>query len=419
MPGISALSVVGCMVLCTSSGRAALVKQEIIVTDPHNPDDDDSAEHSGEQHSLDAATASDTGVFPARDDTIEATEQATDISADDASSATDARSWDMSSDPTRTGAAASSTRSLMMIGISGILLIVIIGTSLAFLFMRPAGQQRQIGGGDNTEVIAKVGDLTITRGEFLRNYTPGQDAQETLDELIMFKLVVQEGQQSGKTVDHARIDQQIEDLRTQHGDPDNFTAFLQRANIGSETELRSLLAELQLFNTMVLDNTVVEQAHSRHILLQASSETDIAQRKTEAEEIIAQLEDGADFAMLAQERSEDPGSRQNGGDLGWVPRGIFVPEFDQAIFSMEPGEIRLVQSQFGWHIIQLQEPRQKRGFDNPQFFMQSPAAQAVFDTWVDDLRTKAEQANQIHVLVNVTDLIPPPPTLPTLPTTQP
>lgn len=385
------------------------------MTDPRNPAGDESAEHSGQQNPLDDVTTGDQGVFQSREDTI----QAADVPEDDTPYVADDTAPGMSSDGKSSSAGRNSTRSLMMIGISVILLIVIIGVSLGFLFTRPGSQQGQISGGGNTQVIANVGDLNITQGEFLRNYTPGQDAQETLDELIMFKLVVQEGQQSGKEVDQAEIDEQIERLRAQHDDPDNFTEFLQRANIESETELRSLLTELQLFNTMVLDNTQVEQAHSRHILLQASSEDDIAQRKTEAEEIITQLEGGADFATLAQERSEDPGSSQTGGDLGWVPRGVFVPEFDEAIFSMEPGEIRLVQSQFGWHIIELQEPRQERGFENPEFFMQSPAAQAVFETWVDDLRAKAEQANQIDVLVDVDELVPPPPTLPALPTTQP
>ncbi len=376
--------------------------------DPRNPAGDESTEHFDEQNALDAATAGDNSVFEDREDPI----QAADVPEDDAPYAADDTAPKMTSD-------GKSSRRLMLIGISVIVLIVIIGGSLSFLFTGPMSQRGQISGGGNTQVIANVGDLNITRGEFLRNYTPGQDAQETLDELIMFKLVVQEGQKSGKEVNQAEIDEQINGLRAQHDDPDNFTEFLKQANIDSETELRSLLAELQLFNTMVLDHTQVEQAHSRHILLQASSADDFAQRKTEAEDIIAQLEGGADFATLAQERSEDPGSSQTGGDLGWVPRGVFVPEFDQAIFSMEPGEIRLVQSQFGWHIIELQEPRQERGFDNPQFFMQSPAAQAVFETWVKDLRAKAEQANQIDVLVNVTDLVPPPPTLPALPTTQP
>ncbi len=385
------------------------------MTDPCNPDGDESAEHFDEQNMLDAALTGNKGIFQASEDPI----QTTDVPEDDAPYAADDPSSAMSSDGRSSSAESNPMRSLMMIGISVILLIVMIGVSLGFLFTRPVSQSGQISGEGNTQIIARVGDLNITRGEFLRNYTPGQDVQETLDELIMFKLVVQEGQQSGKEVDLAEIDQQIEGLRAQHNDPDNFTEFLQQANIESETELRNLLTELQLFNMMVLDHTRVEQAHSRHILLQASTEDDIAQRKTEAEEIIAQLEGGADFASLAQEQSEDPGSSHNGGDLGWVPRGVFVPEFEQAIFSMEPGEIRLVQSQFGWHIIQLQEPRQERGFDNPQFFMQSPAAQAAFETWVDTLRMKAEQANQIDVLVNVADLVPPPPTLPTLPTAQP
>ncbi|MCB9802661.1 protein translocase subunit SecD [Candidatus Nomurabacteria bacterium] len=79
-----------------------------------------------------------------------------------------------------------------------------------------------------------------------------------------------------------------------------------------------------------------------------------------AEEILAKALAGADFAQLAQEYSEDLGSAQNGGDLPWVTRGEFVPEFDQAIFDqLKSGEIskELVTSQFGYHIIKKIEER--------------------------------------------------------------
>lgn len=293
------------------------------------------------------------------------------------------------------------------------LVVVLLSITLGYLFV---GKQNQAV--DTTEVIAEVGDLDVTRGEFLRNYTPGDNAEETLDQIIDFKLVVYAAREEGKAPDETEIDQQLEQLRSQHGNPEDFIAFLQEVNIESEDDLRRLLGELQLFNAMLVDHTVVEQAHARHILLQTDSEAAIAERKVEAEELVAQIEGGADFVALAQEHSDDPGSGSQGGDLGWAPRGVFVPSFDEAIFSMSPGEVRLVQSQFGWHIIELIEAREERPIENPEF-MGSPEVQQAFTGWIDNLRTEAEQNDQIDILVSATNLVPPMPTMAVLPTPQP
>jgi peptidyl-prolyl cis-trans isomerase D len=79
-----------------------------------------------------------------------------------------------------------------------------------------------------------------------------------------------------------------------------------------------------------------------------------AEAKTLAEKVLAQAKGGADFAELAKKLSEDTGSGPSGGDLGCFARGRMVPEFDQAVFSMEPGTISdLVKTSFGYHVIRL------------------------------------------------------------------
>ncbi len=75
-----------------------------------------------------------------------------------------------------------------------------------------------------------------------------------------------------------------------------------------------------------------------------------------AKELVERLRAGEDFAELARQYSDDPGSRDNGGELGWFGRGRMVPEFEEAAFSLEPGEISdPVKTQFGYHIIQVLE----------------------------------------------------------------
>lgn len=96
------------------------------------------------------------------------------------------------------------------------------------------------------------------------------------------------------------------------------------------------------------------QRQSSHILLAASPEGD-DEVLARASQLVARLEAGEDFAALAGEFSEDPGSASLGGDLGWNERGVFVPEFEEALFGLEEtGQYTApVQTQFGYHIIRL------------------------------------------------------------------
>jgi peptidyl-prolyl cis-trans isomerase D len=105
------------------------------------------------------------------------------------------------------------------------------------------------------------------------------------------------------------------------------------------------------------DYQVPEQARSRHILIKfpgGAAKTD-AEAKAKAEALLKQIQGGADFADLAKKNSEDPGSGAQGGELGFARRGTMVPEFDTAIFTQKIGDTSLVKSQFGYHIIQVEE----------------------------------------------------------------
>jgi peptidyl-prolyl cis-trans isomerase D len=97
-----------------------------------------------------------------------------------------------------------------------------------------------------------------------------------------------------------------------------------------------------------------ERRHARHILITAEDGLDDAAAEKRAAELAEQAKAGADFADLARKHSKDPGSAQQGGDLGWAERGMFVGPFEEALFSMQKGEIRgPIKTQFGYHIIQL------------------------------------------------------------------
>jgi peptidyl-prolyl cis-trans isomerase C len=93
-----------------------------------------------------------------------------------------------------------------------------------------------------------------------------------------------------------------------------------------------------------------EEVRARHILVETEPDAQAALKRVKA---------GEDFAKVANEMSKDPGSK--GGDLGWFTKERMVPEFADAAFKMQPGQISdPVKSQFGWHIIQVEEKRQKQ-----------------------------------------------------------
>lgn len=94
-----------------------------------------------------------------------------------------------------------------------------------------------------------------------------------------------------------------------------------------------------------------EEAHARHILVE-----DEAQAKA----VVERLKKGEDFAKVAAELSKDPGSGKEGGDLGWFTKDRMVPEFAEAAFKLQKGQVSdPVKSQFGWHVIKLEDKRAK------------------------------------------------------------
>ncbi|MCU1322984.1 MAG: PpiC-type peptidyl-prolyl cis-trans isomerase [Acidobacteriaceae bacterium] len=106
---------------------------------------------------------------------------------------------------------------------------------------------------------------------------------------------------------------------------------------------------------------VKEQVRVRHILIAVPSGADAktdAAAKSKAEDILKQIKSGGNFADLAGKNSDDPGSKVQGGELGWLDRGKTVPEFDKAAFTLAPGQTSdLVKTQFGYHILQVEEKK--------------------------------------------------------------
>ena len=104
---------------------------------------------------------------------------------------------------------------------------------------------------------------------------------------------------------------------------------------------------------------VPEEVRVRHILIKVPAKADaktVAAAQAKAQDILTQLQHGANFADLAKKYSDDPGSKEQGGELGFIQHGATVPEFDKAAFSLQPGQLSgIIHTQFGFHILQVEE----------------------------------------------------------------
>ena len=114
----------------------------------------------------------------------------------------------------------------------------------------------------------------------------------------------------------------------------------------------------QYYNQHLKDYQVDDQVKVRHILIKVDGNDPKADAaaKAKAQDVLDQLHHGGNFAELAKKYSDDPGSKEQGGELGFLKHGATVPEFDKAAFSLQPGQTSgLVRSKYGYHIIQVEE----------------------------------------------------------------
>ena len=123
--------------------------------------------------------------------------------------------------------------------------------------------------------------------------------------------------------------------------------------------------EIKTYYEVNIDDFVIqEQVRARHLLIKVSPDADpqgVEEARKRAEEILARAKKGEDFASLAKKYSEDPPTAEKGGDLGYFPRGRMVKEFEEAAFSLKPGELSTVmRTQFGFHIIKAEDVKQER-----------------------------------------------------------
>lgn len=203
---------------------------------------------------------------------------------------------------------------------------------------------------DPNAVVARVGDETITEadlafaaedmGQDLANVPPEERKAFLTTVLIDMKVmaIAAKADQMNQTDSFKRRLTYLEDRA------------LRRAYFTEKVAATVTPEAVQAaYDEFTKTFTPQDEVHARHILVAS---------KEEADAIKTELDGGASFEDIAKEKSIDPGSGANGGDLGFFGKGMMVPEFEAAALALEPGQVsEPVQSQFGWHIIKVEEKR--------------------------------------------------------------
>ncbi len=131
------------------------------------------------------------------------------------------------------------------------------------------------------------------------------------------------------------------------------------AQVSEPLRSASGLHILKVFDSRGNESVIVNQTHARHVLIKPSAILTEADALKKARDLLARVRGGEDFAQIAKKHSDDPGSANLGGDLGWANPGMFVKEFETVMNSLEPGDIsEPFKSQFGWHFLQVIERRE-------------------------------------------------------------
>lgn len=212
----------------------------------------------------------------------------------------------------------------------------------------------------SSEVIAQTKAGNISKEE-LYNAMKDKYGEQVLQQLVYEKVLAEKYK-----IESEELEKKVQEIKDQSGS--NFEMLLMQNNIKDESELKKilefqLLVEKAAIKDIEVTDKELKQSYdgykpeikARHILVE-DEET--------AKEVKKKLDEGAEFEKLAKEYSKDPGSAENGGDLGWFGSGKMVPEFEEAAYSLEVNQISdPVKTQNGFHIIQVLEKNKKESFE--------------------------------------------------------
>lgn len=257
------------------------------------------------------------------------------------------------------------------------------------------------------EIAARFG-VDFSREPASRQRT--QVARSVLDQLIERALILQEARRTGRLATDAEVEARLQQIAATFPSPEEFERTLHRQGV-SRAELRERV-RFELTVRRLLDRMQVpavtdqearayfdahreafdepERVRVRHILLRTEAEARLA---------LARLRAGEPFDKLARELSQDPATRDRGGDVGWVVPGQTVPEFEQVAFRLKPGEVsEPVRTSFGYHLVQVTQrlPAKKATWaaarQQVRELLRESKRREAFESWLKGVRARAKIA---------------------------
>lgn len=248
------------------------------------------------------------------------------------------------------------------------------------------------------KVVLKVGDMTLTSAQFDQiidvlpeQYKPvarGAGRKQFADNLVKVLVLAQEGKRR-------KLDETTAFKTQTMFQSANTLAAATYADINKETKI----SDADLHKYYDDHKAEFEQVRARHILIRTqgspmplkpgAKELSDAEGLAKAQDLVKQLKAGGDFAALATKESDDTGSAANGGDLSFFKKGQMVPSFEQAAFSMQPGQISdPVKSQFGYHVIKV-EAKETKSFDDVKAELEKRMKPEQSQKALDELQKKS------------------------------
>ncbi len=213
---------------------------------------------------------------------------------------------------------------------------------------------------DKTNVVVETSAGNITEDELF------QKLKDQYGEMVLYEMVLTKVLEDKYPVTDKDVDAELAKLKEQYGD--QFQMFLASNGVQDENAFKDTL-RLQLIQDKALSSYIeipeseLQKKYDEMSPELKASHILIKDEKT-AKDVLQKVKAGEDFAKLAEEYSEDPGSAANGGDLGYFGTGVMTKPFEEAAYALKVGEISdLVKSEFGYHIIKLTDKKEVKPFD--------------------------------------------------------
>jgi foldase protein PrsA len=210
---------------------------------------------------------------------------------------------------------------------------------------------------DNNGAIVETKAGNITQDEFYQALKEQQTSGQVLQQLVQTTVLAEEYEVSDE-----EVEKEIAFYQQKMGGEDAFNQAMEAQGLNDE-QVGKLIKEGLIQFKAATDGIEVTEEEMQELYEEqfktevAASHILVADEKT-AEEVLTKLEEGEDFAGLAKEYSTDPGSKAQGGELGFFGKGKMYPEFEKAAFGLEKGEIsEPVKSQAGFHIIKVTDKK--------------------------------------------------------------